>query len=71
MKCFYKTVQTTVQTQTIGEGADGWARRNTKIGSKRYIALEDKYADAFVASLLCQGGPIAYQQKLGVEIADY
>jgi hypothetical protein len=35
------------------------------------MALEDKYADAFVASLLCEGGSIAYQQKLGVEIADY
>lgn len=44
--------------------------RGKSVCSARYIDVDDPFADAFVASLLCSGGPIAYEVKSTVEIPD-
>jgi hypothetical protein len=50
---------------------------NSHIVSKHYISPEDYYSDAFVASLLCEGGPVKYmlrpeaEQVTGVWLYDH
>lgn len=44
--------------------------RNKRVVSARYISPEDAYSDALVASLLCDGGPIAYELTPELEIPE-
>jgi hypothetical protein len=37
--------------------------RNSSIVSRHYISPEDYYSDAFVASALCEGGPVKYMLR--------
>jgi hypothetical protein len=35
-----------------------------------HVGTDDPYTDSFVASLLCQGGPVAYQLKEVIIVTD-
>ena len=44
--------------------------RGKSVCSTRYIDVNDEYADAYVASLLCSGGAVAYEIKPGLQVSD-
>jgi hypothetical protein len=45
-------------------------KKGHSICARSYVGANDLYTDAFVASLLCQGGPVAYQLKEGMIVTD-
>ena len=48
-----------------------WVGENgRKVVNRHYISINDIYTDAYVASLLCDGGPIKYEPKDGVALTD-
>jgi len=70
-KFFADKAQKAGATDTQVEYRGRWvSKKGREVVNRHYIRTEDPYVDAYVASLLCDGGPIKYESKEGLVITD-